>query len=256
MALPNMLQAGFAPAQTNRLPTIERLGGQPLPTGVTPLTANRIGQPDFTMNRETGQLLGGTPQPTTGQVFAPQPGQIPASATTEQRRQAFLAQNGTQQQLQPAQAGQPLNQAQFHQYYRIPNRFLRDHSFLQRYILIYGRRADATKDENFARKRAHLQDQDERFMTYDRLQPNSHLSDLLTVRIDGDGYRAISIPPTLTLGPMNAEDWSIIRDKKLAVMNTSYISDERKDFLIQRWPYWDEWAKSGRRGIIRAGDRE
>ncbi|KKK68145.1 hypothetical protein LCGC14_2947010 [marine sediment metagenome] len=151
---------------------------------------------------------------------------------------------------------EPLNQAQFHQYYRIPNRFLRDRSFLQRYILIYGRRADATKDENFARKRAHLQDQDERFMTYDRLQPNKFLSNLLTVRIDGTGYKAISIPPTLTLGPMDAEDWSIIRDKKQAVLNNTYISTERKDFLIRRWPYWDEWAKSGKRGTISAGDIE
>lgn len=150
----------------------------------------------------------------------------------------------------------PLNTAQFKKYYRLPDEWFRSHAFLQKYILIYGRRPDATKDDNFAKKRAHLQAHGERFMTYDRLQPNSHLSDLLTVRIDGDGYRAISIPPTLTLGPMNAEDWSIIRDKKLAVMNSSYISDERKDFLIRRWPYWDEWAKSGRRGIISVGDRE
>ena len=150
----------------------------------------------------------------------------------------------------------PLNQAQFRSYYKIPDSFLKGRLFLQRYILIYGRREDATKNENFARKRAYLQGQDERFMTYDRLQPNKCLTNLLTVRIDNTGYRAISIPPTLTLGPMNAEEWSIIRDKEMTVLNNTYILKERKDFLLQRWPYWDEWAKRGKRGLINAADRE
>ncbi len=54
----------------------------------------------------------------------------------------------------------------------------------------------------------------------------------------------ISIPPTLQLNPFQAEDWSNIRDKSKAVQKCKYINDDRKQFLIRRWKYWDDWSKT------------
>ena len=93
-------------------------------------------------------------------------------------------------------------------------------------------------------------------MTYDRLHPNKLLSGLLTVKIDNDGYKAVSICPTIKLGPFIAEDWSIIRDKELVIQKNEYISEERKEFLLKRSPYWDKWGRNGIRGIIGASDSE
>lgn len=150
----------------------------------------------------------------------------------------------------------PLNQAQFQKYYRIPDKYLRGRQFLQRYILIYGRRKNAIENENFAKKRAHLQGENEKFMTYDRLHPNKLLSGLLTVKIDREGYKAVSICPTIELGPLIAEYWSIIRDKELVIKKNEYISEKRKEFLLGRSPYWDKWGRNGKIGIIGASDFE
>ncbi len=150
----------------------------------------------------------------------------------------------------------PLNLAQFKEHYKIPNYLLSNHAFLQRYILIYGRRDDVTSNKAFSEKRAFLHGDDEHFMTYDRLSPNKYLSNNICVRIDQFGYKAISIPPTFELNPFEAEDWVIIRDRNKAVQNCKYINIERKNFLIRRWKYWDKWAKEGKKGIITSNSRE
>jgi hypothetical protein len=126
----------------------------------------------------------------------------------------------------------PANVTQFRDYYRIPDRLWRYHSFFQKYILIYGRRDDATKDESFAKKRAQLQGQDEHFMTFDRLRPNGLLSGLFTVRIESAGYKAISIPPTLKLYPWMVTDLKTIKNMENAIRNNKYLSYERIEFLI------------------------
>jgi Shedu protein SduA, C-terminal len=151
----------------------------------------------------------------------------------------------------------PLNVAQFPKYYRIPDKlFSGGRSFLQKYILIYGRRSDPTLSEAFNKKRVYLQGEDELFMTYDRLKPNEELSQCLCVKINQGGYIAYSVPPTLRLNPFDAEDFSLIRDKEAAVRTNKYLSQIRKEFLIQRWPYWDSWALNGGDGLKRSSDYE
>lgn len=138
--------------------------------------------------------------------------------------------------------GDPLNQEQFKKHYFF-NDFHRTLVFEPRYILIYGRREEATKDPRLVKKRAHLQNPpNEIFMTYDRLEPIHSLNDHLTVKIDQDGYRAISVPPTIELSPIGADTLSKIRDKDLAVTNCRYLSEERIAFLARRFSYWDDWV--------------
>jgi hypothetical protein len=149
----------------------------------------------------------------------------------------------------------PYNKLAFYDYYEIPSR-LRKLRFRPRFLLIYGRRLEATADAGFANIRSQLQAHDEVFMTYDRLGPENKLRNLLCVKINKEGYYAISVPPTLKLGPSNADEWLMINRKQDAVRNSKLIPEPRKDFLVRRFDYWDDWASKGNFGVINTGDVE
>lgn len=150
----------------------------------------------------------------------------------------------------------PPNVEQFIKDYKIPDKFTYGRTFLQKYILIYGRKDDPTLTEDFNKKRIFLQSENEIFMTYDRLKPNIELTECITVKLDKKGYKAIHIQPTLKITPSHAYDWTLIRDKNNAVDNNEYLSKTRKKFLNSRWSYWDNWATNIGGGIIRSKDEE
>ena len=83
-------------------------------------------------------------------------------------------------------------------------------------------------------------------MTWDRLEPNAELDEVMTVGIDKNGYFAKTIPPTLTLSPLHAYERSLVRQKAEATAATALIPEARRAFLIERWPYWDKWATENR----------
>jgi hypothetical protein len=144
---------------------------------------------------------------------------------------------------------EPLNAAQFCKYYRIFDDF-------RPYILIYGRESEPNSSRNRIQKRVHLSRPDEFLMTFDRLRPEPKASDFLCARIDAEGYRAITVPPTIHLGPVLANDPAQIRGKKKATHASPHLSDERRAFLVQRFDYWDRWSRERRGRIIRVTDTE
>jgi hypothetical protein len=145
----------------------------------------------------------------------------------------------------------------FKDFYGLPSWQLSGHrSFMPQYVLIYGRRAEATVTPSVARKRALMQGLNEVLMTYDRLSPDPRCDNLMCARRHADGFIAVSVPPTTTLGPVWAEGSSKIDGKPQAVERNQYLSDVRKRFLIERIPYWDAWAHRDNRGIINLGDFE
>jgi len=144
----------------------------------------------------------------------------------------------------------PHNVEAFKELYPIPQGIIRRRNFKPLYILVYGRRADATKDDHLAEKRLHLHREDEFVMTFDRLAPDANLDQMMCVRIDKRGCRAINIPPTLSLSPSYADDRSRIQEKATAVEINPYLSKARKEFLIRRFVYWDDWARTDDKGLI------
>lgn len=145
----------------------------------------------------------------------------------------------------------PLNVAKFQSDYRIPTDWLQSRAFAQKYILIYGRRDDPSLSEAFNKKRRYLERADEVHMTYDRIHPNRDAAHCLCVTLDGKGYRALTVPPTIELGPNMEHGVNTIRDKTAAVARNPYLSEIRRKFLVERWPYWDNWNGSFRRSIDR-----
>lgn len=84
-------------------------------------------------------------------------------------------------------------------------------------------------------------------MTYDRLFADPKSSDLMCVRLaetfQGTHYEAISIPPTLRLSNYLAEERALITNRESVVQENRLLTTERKKFLIERFQYWDNWAK-------------
>ncbi|MBX5024474.1 Shedu anti-phage system protein SduA domain-containing protein [Rhizobium lentis] len=129
-------------------------------------------------------------------------------------------------------------------------------TLLPQYVLIYGRRSEIEARPELNSIRAHLSRTDEYYMTFDRLHPIRDHDQYMTTRVSNGRLEAISVPPTLELGPLLAHYRSHIFGKELAVRTSPYLSNERREFVAVRFKYWDDWAKNGERGMTNLGDRE
>ncbi|MHB8894146.1 MAG: Shedu immune nuclease family protein [Candidatus Geothermincolia bacterium] len=147
------------------------------------------------------------------------------------------------------------NRTRFLDEYQVPSGLYRARSFRPRYILIYGRRRELEGTTNNM-KRTQMRMPDEELITYDRLYPDDGLSSCLTVHVTGTGYEALCVPPTLELGPALAQDFSLINSKHAAIQRSKGISRIRKEFLIRRSNYWDEWARTHGTKVMSPGDCE
>ena len=142
---------------------------------------------------------------------------------------------------------EPENVLQFQKLYRLDQVVLDKRQFEQRYALIYGRRSEATASPNFAKKRRLLAQPDEILMTYDRLRPSSRMGDSPTVRLDRSRQdhrlTVAHVPPTLRIGPYNADQLVQLAGLRDAIASNELISRERRAFLARRMDYWEDWAQ-------------
>ena len=123
------------------------------------------------------------------------------------------------------------------------------------FVLIYGRRKEVSKTEELIEKKSQLRRWDEILMTYDRLEPHYGAKNLMTVKITNQGYEAMAIPPTLKLGNELTTYHELIANKDLAARKNPYISKKRKDFLVKKFPYWDQYQRN-RPAITKGPDYE
>lgn len=127
-----------------------------------------------------------------------------------------------------------------------------------RYILVFGRRSELENDPALRRERAFLLDGNiESLVSYDRLVPDRMMENVITVRALGDGrFHALAVPPTFTLGPLDAKRLLIVDGMEEAISSAELMSDERKAFLLKRLPYWRTWAREGGGGFFGSMDVE
>jgi len=145
----------------------------------------------------------------------------------------------------------PLHRRLFFEYYEVP-RLFRIRAWQPIFVLIYGRQAeDRTK---VPKLRAHLRDQDRLVIPFEHVKPDPDAKDFLCARNTNNEYEALSIPPTLELRPGYAEAWRIIKGKETAALRCEWATIERRNFLAERFPYWDAWAANG--SLIDTGDKE
>ena len=101
-----------------------------------------------------------------------------------------------------------------------------------------------------------MQNEHQTIVSFDRLVPSAAASEHMCAKVSSDGYRALSVPPTITLGPLWAEQRAYMSCKEEAIENNVYLAPERKQFLKTRIAYWDSWAKLESKGTLSAGDYE
>ena len=137
----------------------------------------------------------------------------------------------------------PENQQIFYDTFEIPDFDRRYRVFKPCYVLVYGRRNELEAKPHLNRFRAQQRRDDEVIMTFDRPSPEPKARQLACVARRANGYEAISVPATFRVGPNVARDLYQIRGLAEAVQKNPWISDERRRFLLERLPYWDQWVR-------------
>ncbi|WP_437726952.1 Shedu anti-phage system protein SduA domain-containing protein [Sorangium sp. So ce861] len=140
---------------------------------------------------------------------------------------------------------EPANVIAFQNLYGVSSDILRGRRLIPHYVLIYGRRAEATKFDAFAKKRIAMARPDEFLMTYDRLVAGT--GNALTLRLDRSGpdtaFRVVSIPPTFAIERDNAVRFSRMIGREDAIRSCALISEERRAFLLERIQVADSYAR-------------
>jgi hypothetical protein len=197
-------------------------------------------------------------------IFAQNSGQlVPVFVEIEVPTKQFFTKKGQAR----AELVQALNQIQdwriwlevaghreiFNRLYQLPPR-LQYKTFTPRYVLLYGSRAELEADDWRNAKRVKLEPPNGAIRTFDALAPSMFGRDLISVRCDADdGYTALYLPPTYRMGPYLADVQSSVKGKIAAVNRSPDFSRERKRFLQERLPYWDEWGQ-GEPTYLHSGD--
>ena len=151
---------------------------------------------------------------------------------------------------------EPVNVEKFKEYYHVERSMLQTRGFSPVYVLVYGRREEATRESSLAKQRRNMQRDHEFFMTYDRLSPGRNADQLWTIKGSPDHWEAVSIPPTTKLSPWLAERRACIGNREEAIRSNPLISKERAAFLIDRLAYWDKWAHGQGPKTMKGGDWE
>jgi hypothetical protein len=137
---------------------------------------------------------------------------------------------------------EPANRQQFINYYDLPGRPL---AF--KYCLIYGRRKDA--NQSILGQRRNMRQSDTIVMTYDRLSPREDARDCITAVRETGATVAKFIPATLELSPYFIGHQGIVEGRPEATLRSPHFTDERREFLAERFRYWDAiQATYGHRG--------
>ena len=134
------------------------------------------------------------------------------------------------------------NQEVFFKTFAIPPEW-RARRFLPRYLLIYGRRGE--NDAEIAKLRQYIhQTTAVTAITYDHLAPLHRQSSYISVKSDGAGlYTAVGMAATARLSPQHPDWWQIIHGRDDMVRSAAWISDERRDYLLEHLARCDAWGK-------------
>jgi hypothetical protein len=93
-------------------------------------------------------------------------------------------------------------------------------------------------------------------MTFDNVVPDPRAGRFITLKRDGHRIVALEIPPTFELGPKTSESILEVNGRIEAVQRDTRMTQARRDFLVRRIPYWDQWLQAGAKGIIHSEDYE
>ncbi|MGH2363443.1 MAG: Shedu anti-phage system protein SduA domain-containing protein [Chloroflexota bacterium] len=150
----------------------------------------------------------------------------------------------------------PANVQVFMDFYQVSDEVRRHKRLVPKYVLIYGSRSEFQKDPPLRGRRAAMMRDGEAYMTFDGLEPQYKARDMFCCRVTSGHYEALTVPATFKPGPQLADYHSRITQRPQAISANEWIDPERRDFLIRRLPYWDEYARLDSQGMYSMGDAE
>lgn len=141
----------------------------------------------------------------------------------------------------------PDGRSQFADLYEFPQQWAQRFNLVPRLLLIYGRQSEFAERPDRNRKRRGLRGPSIDGMTYDRLRPLPGSANAITVRVSPSNDLvtrvAIAIPPTFRFGPENASSIARVVGLDEAINSNELIDDARRDFLLERLPYWQDLGR-------------
>ncbi len=148
----------------------------------------------------------------------------------------------------------PVTLLAFFEYYEIPKR-MRDKDFEPQFLLVYGRRQEYEDNKYLTRLRKQKQGEKVAIYSFDRLQPLSDYKQFITCKVKEGKYIVNNISPTYRYRADCAEElflWNCFLEN---VDKMKYTTDERKQFLKERYSYWTSF-KGNPPGIITSMEGE
>lgn len=140
---------------------------------------------------------------------------------------------------------QPLNQQLFLDMYDIPG-MLRRRRLQPRFVLVIGRRSESNRDEARQKKRGFLARDDERIMTFDRIEAKSKASRFPCVTHSDLGYAIKRVPPTFDASYINGDVCAGFMGWENGVNASPYISKDRAKLILREI---NEIKRKGQLGI-------
>lgn len=148
----------------------------------------------------------------------------------------------------------PSNIHLFYDFFDIPSD-IRKKEFNPQYALIYGRRSEYDQDELMRGIRAEKQKNNIAIMSYDRLKPLSDYRQFVTCKVKETQYIVSNIPPTYRYRADCAKELTTYENFYDSIDYMKYTTQERKQFLKDRFEYWINYGKNGS-GMIRGMEGE
>ncbi len=84
-------------------------------------------------------------------------------------------------------------------------------------------------------------------MSFEDLQPDRNSAPYICVTKPCSSFEAMSVSPLLRLGPASAVGLCHVVGLAEAIAKNDWISPERRQFLIERLPFWTEWPRMPKR---------
>ena len=132
--------------------------------------------------------------------------------------------------------------------------------FTPQYVLVFGRREEFERNEWLTKIRAEEETSDVRVMSFDRLEiPDRNAFDCITCKVKDGRFKVINIPPTFVYRPATINaigGYGIFDDFISCIKSMRYVTEERKQFLSERFKYWNELADAINTGPINTFDCE
>ena len=125
----------------------------------------------------------------------------------------------------------------------LPDGWNRGYELHPQYVLIFGSSAEFEQNPELRGRRRELEGEDERVMTFDNLRPDANALWFMTLTRINRQVHAMTVPPTFEIGPNIGRSILEVHGVNEAIARQTRMTQERREFLQQRLPYWTAYLR-------------